>query len=195
MKNDKPTPWTGSETVRLRELWANPELSCAEMGAQLGRSKNSVIGQAHRLGLPKRARQPTLLPKFLPHRSGSGGGVMAKAAPLSKPPQPVRLSSLKLPKRATINRIVAAAQEIREKVAKKEFPSFPKTLEEIGKGECRFILPDMSRGGEKLYCADPTVSGVPWYVCYCEKHLKIVYHPGALERLREKERQLRARAA
>jgi len=47
------SPWTDLAKARLRNLW-HEGLSTAEIGRRLNVSKNSVIGQAHRLDLPKR---------------------------------------------------------------------------------------------------------------------------------------------
>jgi GcrA cell cycle regulator len=45
--------WTEESIVRLRTLW-DEGLSTAEIGRQLGVSKNAVVGKAHRLDLPAR---------------------------------------------------------------------------------------------------------------------------------------------
>lgn len=47
------SPWTDVAKAKLRNLW-HEGLSTAEIGRRLNVSKNSVIGQAHRLDLPKR---------------------------------------------------------------------------------------------------------------------------------------------
>jgi GcrA cell cycle regulator len=47
------SPWTDATNARLRHLW-NEGLSTAEIGRRLNVSKNSVIGKAHRLELPRR---------------------------------------------------------------------------------------------------------------------------------------------
>ena len=47
------SPWTDLAKARLRNLW-HEGLSTAEIGRRLNVSKNSVIGQAHRLDLPRR---------------------------------------------------------------------------------------------------------------------------------------------
>ena len=44
--------WSAEEIAELRTLW--PLLSETEIGLRLGRSKNSVSGQAYRLRLPKK---------------------------------------------------------------------------------------------------------------------------------------------
>lgn len=44
-------PWTDHDDDTLRQMWTIG-LPAAEIGATLGRSKSSVIGRAHRLGIP-----------------------------------------------------------------------------------------------------------------------------------------------
>ncbi|MCX5513438.1 hypothetical protein C3941_23685 [Kaistia algarum] len=46
--------WTAAQTERLRSLWLEG-LSGSQIGAQLGMSRNAVIGRAHRLKLAARA--------------------------------------------------------------------------------------------------------------------------------------------
>jgi len=46
-------PWTSRDDARLRTGWATG-VSAATIGASMGRTKNSVIGRVHRLGLPAR---------------------------------------------------------------------------------------------------------------------------------------------
>ena len=45
--------WNDAEEARLRALWAEGH-SGTEIGRQMGRSKNSIVGRAHRLELPAR---------------------------------------------------------------------------------------------------------------------------------------------
>ena len=46
-------PWTDAGDTYLRALW-DEGYSGSEIGARMGRSKGSVLGRAHRLGLPAR---------------------------------------------------------------------------------------------------------------------------------------------
>lgn len=47
------TIWTEERITEISRLW-NEGLTTAEIGKNLGVSKNAVIGKAHRLGLPPR---------------------------------------------------------------------------------------------------------------------------------------------
>lgn len=47
--------WTPEKIERLKVLWgAEPQISANAIGRELGLSKNSVVGKAHRLKLPGR---------------------------------------------------------------------------------------------------------------------------------------------
>ena len=47
--------WTPEEDARLEEFWNMvPEISTDEIGRRMLRSKNSIVGRGHRLGLPGR---------------------------------------------------------------------------------------------------------------------------------------------
>jgi GcrA cell cycle regulator len=45
--------WTAENVAKLRRLWAE-DLSAAEIGRQIGTTKNAVVGKAHRLNLRSR---------------------------------------------------------------------------------------------------------------------------------------------
>ncbi len=46
--------WTDAQHDRLRLLWPDLSLSTAAIGRDIGVTKNSIVGKAHRLDLPKR---------------------------------------------------------------------------------------------------------------------------------------------
>lgn len=47
-------PWLPADEQRLAELWADPVMSAAKIGQRMGRTKNSVVAKAQRLGLEGR---------------------------------------------------------------------------------------------------------------------------------------------
>lgn len=47
--------WTEDRTKRLVELWGDEKLSARQIGADLGVSRNAVLGKVHRMALPARA--------------------------------------------------------------------------------------------------------------------------------------------
>ena len=62
--------WSSTEVAQLRALQAE-QLSASQIGAQLGRTRNAVLGQAHRLGLRigngtrgRRRTRPLLEPRI-----------------------------------------------------------------------------------------------------------------------------------
>jgi GcrA cell cycle regulator len=98
--------WTEDVISRLRDLWAQG-LSSAEIGRQLGVSKNAIVGKAHRLDLPARPspirRNPVAeVPKTAPPRRLEGSTlpplastdvpvpVMVISPPPPPPPEPRR---------------------------------------------------------------------------------------------------------
>lgn len=56
-------PWSGSDTERLRALWG--AVSAMAIARILGRTRNAVIGRAHRAGLKRLryAHKRKLLPQ------------------------------------------------------------------------------------------------------------------------------------
>jgi len=74
--------WTEETIARLRAFWRDGH-STAEIGRRMGTSKNSVVGKAHRLGLP---------PRPSPIRGKDAGSPPNRPAPArtrspSRPPQ------------------------------------------------------------------------------------------------------------
>jgi GcrA cell cycle regulator len=77
--------WTEETISRLQELWQQG-LSTAEIGRQLGITKNAVVGKAHRLSLPPR---PSPIRKPAPVRA-SAEPVVERVEPESaqlRPPE------------------------------------------------------------------------------------------------------------
>ena len=50
--------WTRERIERLTLLWADRRLTATDIAAKLNTTRNSVIGKAHRLGLPHRKEAP-----------------------------------------------------------------------------------------------------------------------------------------
>lgn len=47
--------WTEDVVARLRSLWDDESLSAKMIGAELGCTRNAILGKAHRLDLPDRS--------------------------------------------------------------------------------------------------------------------------------------------
>lgn len=95
--------WPPEDLERLRALWlAVPVLATAEIGRQMGRTKNSVVGKAHRIGLPSREspiRPRPPRPTAPSRATRKMAAAMATAAtrpeaPTARPVAPVEASSL-----------------------------------------------------------------------------------------------------
>lgn len=94
--------WTAERVERLTHLWVVEELSCSQIGQDMGISRNAVIGKARRIGLPaRRTGPPANAPRPRPDRRGSplaGGGKkrfsISRAAALSETDEDRKLDAL-----------------------------------------------------------------------------------------------------
>jgi GcrA cell cycle regulator len=84
--------WTDEIKDRLRELWSQG-LSARQIGNEIGVDKNSVLGAAHRLGLPKHnytiareARRGNPMVVAVPRARNSGPGLSRPRKPPMMPP-------------------------------------------------------------------------------------------------------------
>lgn len=50
--------WTPQKVIELERLW-DEGLSCSQIGAKLGATRNAIIGKVHRMGLTQRTPLPT----------------------------------------------------------------------------------------------------------------------------------------
>jgi GcrA cell cycle regulator len=92
---DGGAEWPTETIERLAALWET-DLSCADIARELGRSKNSVVGKSHRLGLP--ARESPIRPKGSGLRPGQRHGPRVPRAVPGVPTLPP-LASADKPKR------------------------------------------------------------------------------------------------
>ena len=89
--------WTNKMDARLEQLWGRvPVLSTAAIGREIGVSKNSVVGRAHRKGLPSRPSpiKPGPDPKRGHRRAvprPNGPTLPPLASTLAKPPSLIPL--------------------------------------------------------------------------------------------------------
>ena len=66
MKTD--TPWTLQEDSTLRLLWDDGTTSTGKIGMRLHRTKNMIVGRAHRLGLTPKPSPIKLNPDGMTQR-------------------------------------------------------------------------------------------------------------------------------
>ncbi len=150
--------WTPERVEQLRGYVATG-LSCSQIAAQIGVTRNAVIGKIHRLGLspgrppggsartcPPRARHPRAAsPQRLLRLMWADGGAAALAEPLA----------------------VASAQ--------------PCTLLDLAQGKCRWPLEDQSASGAAAdfnFCGNEAVAGLS----YCAGHARMAYRMPARRR-------------
>ena len=77
-QTDRRGEWDDADMERLKVLWAEG-LSAAEIGRRMGRSKNSVVGKAHRIRLSARP-SPIKNPRTPAQRAEAAKQVAARRA-------------------------------------------------------------------------------------------------------------------
>jgi GcrA cell cycle regulator len=156
--------WPEERDAQLRELWASG-LSSAQMGLQLGVSRNAVIGRAHRLRLPP--RKPT----------GPNGG-RKKAQPRKR--------------KHYIRRTNSSGQFVRETGELVENPhellAPPVSLMALEPHHCRW--PIDGEDGHIWYCGVTKCDGVS----YCLTHARMAFTKAPAV-FSDAERAKRAQAA
>jgi GcrA cell cycle regulator len=98
-KHTTKDPWTEELTRLVERLWMEGK-SANQIGKQLGRSRNSVIGKVHRMGLNNVVRQrPTLTPSRFNPRFGPPKPPKPRAKPVRSPPAAIKDNVVPLPPR------------------------------------------------------------------------------------------------
>lgn len=141
-------PFTDDEVETLKRLLHEGK-SRKQIAMEIGRSRNSVCGKIHRLGLstphvPKAAKPVPIAPKAIR-------------------PKPVKPAKIK-PVKPMGGIMLQAALE----------PAKPlnMTFMDLGYGDCRWIIGDPA-GLDTLYCGSKTPDGKP----YCASHHTLCYTP------------------
>ncbi len=80
------TPWHDTKVEMLKSLWAAEEMSASQIAAEIGCTRNAVLGKAHRLGLASHALPPR--PPAAPRRVPSPHGNSAQAQRLAQVTRP-----------------------------------------------------------------------------------------------------------
>jgi GcrA cell cycle regulator len=156
--------WTDERLDRLKKLWSEG-LSASQIAAELGVTRNAVLGKSHRLGLvrnpsakadsphplkPSRPLPPTSTTEpFMKHGPKTVtdmGSCQPAAQPSAEPPQ------------------VEAVSPQPEGV----------TIMELRESMCRWPNGDPTRP-EFRYCGAGAIEGLP----YCSHHARIAYQPSA----------------
>lgn len=147
-------PWRPEEVTLLYELWPqNTTVTVVEIAQRLGRSKNSVVGKAHRLNLDPRPNPAALgsisdrwaRRKARRDEAKNGPVVHHATDPLPLPP---------------LNALIEREREARAKPAPVTYRFRPT--------QCRYPR------GERpdwLWCEADAVGGGP----YCAEHMRVCY--------------------
>ncbi len=148
----KPDLWTDSEINELKNLWTKG-LSGSQIAAVLGKSRNSIIGKAHRLKLEYRGNRPP--PGQVP-----------------KPKQHKKRIRTKRPVTSMLTKYTKSTPPVFYPASQPVAPRPPISIMELDDSRCREIV---GRGNDGLavYCGDMTFSGKP----YCAAHCAMNYQP------------------
>ncbi len=145
--------WTPERVEQLRHFVVNG-LSCSQIAAEIGVTRNAVIGKIHRLGLSS-AHPPGASGRSCPPR-----------------PRPRRASS-----HSRLMRLMFSEGEPLTGATKAPAPiesTQPCSLLDLVNGKCRWPLEQESgdrRAGDLLFCANQSVPGLP----YCTGHARMAY--------------------
>ena len=135
--------WPAEDDEVLRRLWPQP-ISAEDIGARLGRSKNSVIGRASRLGLP--ARVATRMSK-------------RAAARASKTVRPLSLVSV--PRKFRVAPTVRAPViHVPQPVYQPVLP--PTRYGDMAPGQCKNIIGNEEDVFDRLVCGNAARPGESW---------------------------------
>jgi GcrA cell cycle regulator len=164
--------WTPERVEQLRTCIATG-LTCSEIAAEIGVTRNAVIGKIHRLGLAP-GRPVSGLESG--HESGHESGPPSEHAPRARPSRPSsqrQLLRLIFAGRASPGR--ATNTDLTNVAATASVESTrPCSLLELAARKCRW---PMSNGSATAFafCGNDAVGGLP----YCAGHARMAYRiPG-----------------
>jgi GcrA cell cycle regulator len=140
--------WTPERVEQLRNFVVTG-LSCSQIAAEIGVSRNAVIGKIHRLGLSP-TRPPGASSRSCPPRD--------RRPRVSTQRQFLRLISAQAPSVAEATAAVAVDS------------AQPRSLIEIAQGKCRWPLGDCN-AAPVMFCGNEAVAGFS----YCAGHARMAY--------------------
>ena len=153
----RQSTWTDERLELLKSGFA-AGLSCREIAADGGVSRNAVIGKLSRLGLTRENERD------------------ARAAPRKEPPKGRRRGSVPRLQYHLLQAIYAEPQAVANDapIANEHCCS----LLELSELRCRW--PISTPGAEDFcFCGNPPVEGLP----YCPGHSRLAYRPGSRQRV------------
>lgn len=140
--------WSDDEDAHLRRRYIRDKASASIVGRRLGRTRDSVIGRAWRLGLHKGSQKPR---EALPYAQRP-----IKARTMPKPPsKPPRVI---LPPRKALPASPVPAEGV--------------PLMQLGHSSCRWSI-GTDGMGEHLFCGQVSEVDRP----YCVRHCRAAYQP------------------
>jgi GcrA cell cycle regulator len=145
--------WSEAELLTLRRLWAEGVTAMA-IGREMGRTRNSVVGKAHRLLLAPR-----------PSPIGQKRGEVREAKP-----RPVVV-------RVRLRPVQIASLGRRPPAPPPSAPPEPPQAPEAGWGTCTWVT---SEGRPWTFCGAPVAAPGR---SFCAEHHAIAYHPIPRRRL------------
>ena len=153
--------WT-NERIELLKQHFEAGLSCREIAADIGVSRNAVIGKVHRLGLSGRAKSPaTAAPR---QRKAA-----RPAQPMMRVARPVARGNTALaqvfeveaePDPVAFDNVVPMNQRL--------------SLLELNEATCHWPVGDPS-SPDFFFCGGKALAGLP----YCAQHSRVAYQPAA----------------
>ena len=155
--------WT-TERVELLRHHVVAGLTCSQIAAEIGVTRNAVIGKVHRLGLSGRAKSPSsAAPR--PRKPRSSGHMMRLARPSMRGNTalaPMYEADLE-PEPELIENIIPIGQRC--------------SLLELNESKCRWPIGDPGTA-EFFFCGGTPVEGLP----YCNYHSRVAYQPAHVRR-------------
>jgi GcrA cell cycle regulator len=142
------SPWTDEATAMLRELWADDNMSAANIANILSKQfggtfgRNAVLGKVHRLGLPNRNKVV--------------------------PAKPRRVPTLRRPPRASKRAVVASAP-VPDILDAADIPfEQRRSLLELTSKTCKWPVGNPSMPGF-FFCGAEPVEGKPYCACHAAR--------------------------
>ena len=158
MSGYKESPWTDAAVARLRELWPDPDMSCAKIAAELGNgiTRNAVIGKGVRIQLgPK--------PSNAPQTTKNRGSRLKHLPPKPRRQKPPRNFG------GVWGTYPDKVEPFDPRTA--DVVSLELTILEIHDTECKWPAGDPQEGIPFTFCGHTATPGRP----YCPSHCVIAY--------------------
>lgn len=154
--------WRDDAVLRLRVLWEEGR-STAEIGRQLGISKNAVIGKAHRLKLSQRPSPIRVAPPGEPRPSRR-----SRPSPQTLPDGSPPGCAAQKPSRASLPPLASSSDPFASTLPLPVLARPPRL--NFGKTACCWPLGEPGRHDFR-FCDAPAVGGKP----YCGEHCSLAY--------------------